>query len=57
MNKRKPGRPLKHGMRKRQHGILVTDTAWQGLQKLAKDCNVSVSEYLEQLGQLGNNDK
>ncbi|WP_293120104.1 hypothetical protein [Moorena sp. SIO4G3] len=47
------GRPCLHGQPKAAHTIRVTDTAWDGLKRLASETGVSLSEYLEALGKNG----
>ena len=50
---RKPGRPRLHDEVKNRRTIRITDTAWEGIKKLAGDAGVSLSEYLEALGRMG----
>jgi len=41
------GIPVYYDELKKQHGILLTDTAWKWLQLSAKDSGTSVGEFLE----------
>jgi len=45
--KRMRGIPVYYDELKKQHGILLTDTAWKWLQLSAKDSGTSVGEFLE----------
>lgn len=44
------GRTPKYGERKKPRGITVTDSGWDGLQHLAQEEGVSVSELIERIG-------
>ncbi|BAZ27519.1 hypothetical protein NIES4073_84420 [Kalymmatonema gypsitolerans NIES-4073] len=39
--------PLFYDEKKRVHGITLTDFAWQGLSALARQQQISVSEFIE----------
>lgn len=47
---KKMGRPTMHGETKQRHTVTMTNTAWKGLKRKAREANVSLSEYLEALG-------
>jgi len=44
------GRTLDYEQRKKKRGITVTDQGWNGLETLANQADVSVSEFLERVG-------
>jgi len=56
LNNLKLGRRKGHGRTqdyeqpKKKHGISVTDDGWKGLEALAEQAEVSVSEFLERIG-------
>ncbi|AOX02421.1 hypothetical protein BJP34_25920 [Moorena producens PAL-8-15-08-1] len=45
--KRMRGVPVYYDELKKQHGILLTDTAWKWLQLSAKESGISIGEFLE----------
>ncbi|NEQ86059.1 MAG: hypothetical protein F6K26_40035 [Moorea sp. SIO2I5] len=47
---KKVGRPSFHGVRKKSYSVMTTETAWNGLKEMAKEANLSLSEFLETLG-------
>ena len=44
------GRGLDYEQRKKTHGVTITDQGWKGLESLANQAGVSISEFLERLG-------
>ncbi len=44
------GRTQDYEQPKKKHGISVTDDGWKGLESLATQAEVSVSEFLERVG-------
>lgn len=50
---RKVGRPRLYSEPKTTHSIKATNTAWNGLKRLAAVSGLSLSEYLEYLGKTG----
>ena len=47
--KRIKNQPVLHEELKKQHGVFLTDTAWEFVRKQAAKQNTSASEYLEAL--------
>ena len=47
--KRMKNSPVIHTELKKHRGVMLTNYAWQGIQKKAVYQNISASEYLEQL--------
>lgn len=39
--------PIFYAQKKRKHGICLTDMTWEALNELARQQNVSVSEFIE----------
>jgi hypothetical protein len=44
------GRPQNWGEGKKKRNLTVTETGWQGVQAIAKEMNLSISELLEKIG-------